>query len=524
MTIHSFVRRKGILLIALASPAAMAANSPLSDHLFLSRSIYSGTSSTVTVGQLLPPGSTAATGKPAVADGTYPTVFNNAPSTVDGSFGVSPPFYLDVLDPNGQAVQTLNLTTLAGGNFVTSFPSKSEGALHLSTDGRSVTLMGYVATPNTLDVSNSNTPNHVDSTNLVTSTYQRAVAQLDLTGKFHVTPVNAYSGNNGRSAILANNVNGSAGVNNYYLVGNAGNGSGTQPDFIVKNTGVQFTTPGGSAETTVIGAHQGTVGAANGSQYGFSITQLPTTPPTAADKSGKDNNYRGLTIFNNTLYVTKGSGSNGVNTVYQVGTTGQLPTAATAASTTISILPGFSTTLAKTPTGVTYTGPNPFGLWFATDHILYVADEGDGTAGDVATSTYAGLQKWALNDTDNKWHPAYTLQNGLELGQYYTVSGGYNADTTVNPNGSGTSYYPVATDGLRHITGKKNADGTVTIYATTSTVSTSGDQGADPNRLVSITDTLSATSLPVSEAFTTLKQARFGELFRGVALISAGSN
>jgi hypothetical protein len=57
----------------------------------------------------------------------------------------------------------------------------------------------------------------------------------------------------------------------------------------------------------------------------------------------------------------------------------------------------------------------------------------------------------------------------------------------------------------------------VTLYAITSTVSASGDQGADPNKLVAITDTLSATTLPTSEKFTTLKTARYGEVLRGVS-------
>ena len=42
------------------------------------------------------------------------------------------------------------------------------------------------------------------------------------------------------------------------------------------------------------------------------------------DKPGKDTNFRGITIFNNTLYVAKGSGGNGINTVYQAGTAGTL--------------------------------------------------------------------------------------------------------------------------------------------------------------------------------------------------------
>ncbi|TPV99927.1 MAG: hypothetical protein USCAAHI_00640 [Beijerinckiaceae bacterium] len=51
--------------------------------------------------------------------------------------------------------------------------------------------------------------------------------------------VNAYSGNNGRAAIL----NDRYGQNIYYTVGNAGNGSGTEPTDIVDNTGVQIAQP-----------------------------------------------------------------------------------------------------------------------------------------------------------------------------------------------------------------------------------------------------------------------------------------
>jgi hypothetical protein len=41
-----------------------------------------------------------------------------------------------------------------------------------------------------------------------------------------------------------------------------------------------------------------------------------------------------------------------------------------------------------------------------------------------------------------------------------------------------------------------NADGTVSLWAVTSTVSGGGDQGADPNKLVEINDNLAATSRP----------------------------
>jgi hypothetical protein len=456
--------------------------------LIVTRSVYMGTGATVTVGQTLPGGGTA------IADGTYPNVFNNAKP--DPSFGVTSPIFLDQLTTSGTLVNSLNVTAAAaaqGINVTTSFSSKSETAINLSTNVSAVTFMGYVSPMNMLDVSNSNTPGHVDPTNPVALPFQRAVVQIDATGRLLVTPVNAYSGNNGRAAIL------DSAANQYFLVGNAGNGSGTQPTFIVNNTGVQLATPGGDAETTVVGTQQGTPGQANGFQFGFTITQTNplTNQPyaTSPDKSGKDDNFRGETIFNNTLYVTKGSGSNGINTVYQVDSAGTLPTTITAVSTPITVLPGFNTILARTATA----GPNPFGLWFANDHTLYVADEGDGMAGDAATSAFAGLEKWIFDGSI--WHLAYTLQNGLDLGVDYTVG----------------SYFPTATDGLRNITGRINGDGTVTIFGITSTVSASGDQGADPNRLVAITDLLEATSLPESESFTTLETAGFGEVLRGVS-------
>jgi hypothetical protein len=90
---------------------------------------------------------------------------------------------------------------------------------------------------------------------------------------------------------------------------------------------------------------------------------------------------------------------------------------------------------------------------------------------------------------------------------------------TGNNSGTGGTGFPwaAATDGLRNITGVVNGDGTVTIYAITSTISGNGDQGADPNQLVKITDTLSDTSLPAGESFTTVRTAGFGEVLRGVS-------
>lgn len=169
----------------------------------------------------------------AVANGQYSQVFNN--STPDASFGVTSPITVEQLTPTGLVVSTVSI---AGA--VTSFSSKSEMGLQPTADGTGVTFTGYVAPVNALDVSNSNTPTLIDPTNPVTpalfGTYSRAIITVNSDGTTSVTPFDAYSGNNGRGAILNNGY--------YYLVGNAGN-SGTGPtnataDALSADTGSQY--------------------------------------------------------------------------------------------------------------------------------------------------------------------------------------------------------------------------------------------------------------------------------------------
>jgi hypothetical protein len=196
------------------------------------------------------------------------------------------------------------------------------------------------------------------------------------------------------------------------------------------------------------------------------------------------------------------------------------------------ILSGFPTAIAKNATD---SSLYPFGLWFANPDTLYVADEGSGDAtysstsstySAAAASTTAGLQKWTFNASTNQWVLDYTLQSGLSLGQPYAVANsGSNAYPTGlnNTDGGGGSPWAPATDGLRNLTGQVNSNGTVTIWAATSTVSGNGDQGADPNQLVSITDNLSATSAPSGESFTTVMPATYGQVIRGVSF-TPGTN
>jgi len=487
--------------------------------LLVSESYYTNDPNIVAGQTVLPPGCTTGCAT-AVANGDYPFVFNN--DTVDGSFGVTSKLFLREITPWGR---TRDFIRVPSSELVTSFSSKSEGALNLSTDGKYVTFIDYAAANDIVDVSNSNTPGVIDPTNPVPGAFYRAVGQLSENGKFSFTETNAYSGNNGRAAIEAK-IDGKYYI---YTAGNAGNGGNPQPDGIILGAGAQIITPSDQPEADQTPGTPTPVGS-------FNITELGQK----ADKIGKDDNFRGLTIYNNVLYYTKGSGGNGINTVYFLDTTGTacpngsglpvpgapLPTAglsydlatlqANGLPSNMCVLKGFPTALAKKATDAT---DYPFGIWFANPDTLYVADEGagdntfaNGSYTAAAASTSAGLQKWVYNSTDGQWEPAYTLQNGLNLGTPYTVP---FYPTGTNPV-TGLPWAP-ATDGLRNITGRVNEDGTVTIWAVTSTVSGGGDQGADPNQLVSVTDQLDAATLPAWESFQTVVPVRYDQVVRGVS-------
>jgi len=515
------------------------------DTLVLSRSVYAGTASSVTVGETLPPGCVAQTVTlPLIAGGTttvkvkcatasdngeYPNVndthnvFNN--EGPDASFGITSPIFLDNITDGGDLIHTL---AVPPNVLVTSFSSKSELALNRSRDGRSITFVGYAGGPgfttgaNQLDVSNSNTPGVIDPTNPVVSNYYRAVMEIDDAGHMTLTNGNAYAGNNGRAAIKAHSL--------YYMVGNNNNGglsasqlSTTQAGVnLVNSTGVELLVPG---MTPPVPPNINKIGEFSVTEAGF----------TTADKPGKDNNFRGLTIHDDTLYVTKGSGSNGINTVYQVGTSGQLPTLSNEPGTPpslknvpITVLPGFPNTLASGTAQDGSTGHPvafPFGIWFANDHTLYVCDEGDGTlvasrtvngqpnVADASALATAGIQKWILSN--GTWTMAYVMQNGLNIGIPYSVA---NYPAALNP----------ATGGCRNIVGRHNGDGTVTLFAVTSTISANVDAGADPNKLVKVTDRVSSKVLPVGDGdhdrddrfgvITVIRSAKSGEVLRGISL------
>jgi hypothetical protein len=465
-------------------------------------------------------------------------VWNNA--ATDGNFGVSSPIVLWDLSPDGFELGALHVPS---DEIVTSFSSKSELALNRSSDGRSLTFMGYRGGPgcpaltlntttniltqgtnvgptsptaaNLLDVSASNSPGLCDPTNPAVASYAgatnptayyRSVAEVDPWGNIAYTDGDAYSGDNSRASMKAYN-------GFYYSVGNDNNGGLSKKQVPETQLGFDLSHSTG-AELFVPRA-------------------LPLVPPTnnmisyfvfSGDKPGKDTNFRGMTIYNDTLYVAKGSGGNGINTVYQLGTAGVLPTTANAPSGGLvnepyTILPGFPNTSASTASP---GGDYPFGIWFANPTTLYVCDEGDlvytanqmingkVNVADAGTLATAGLQKWVLTTPAGgspTWVREYVIQNGLDLGVPYSVR---DYPASIEP----------ATGGCRNITGVVNWDGTATIYAITSTISNNGDNGADPNKLVKVTDRISDTQ-PAKEGyldrFVTIRSARAGEAFRGVA-------
>ena len=462
-------------------------------------------------------------------------VWNNA--NTDPSFGVSSPIVLWDLTTDGFPLGALHVPS---NEIITSFSSKSELALNRSADGKSLTFMGYrggpgcpalslntttniltqgtnvgpesPTAPNLIDVSASSTPGLCDPTDPAVASYAgannptayyRSIAEVDAFGRISYTDGDAYSGDNSRAVIEADN-----GL--YYSVGNDNNGGLSKKQMPETQLGVDLSHSTG-AELFYPGA-------------------APLVPPdnnmisffisVSGDKPGKDTNFRGETIFNDTLYVTKGSGGNGINTIYQLGTAGVLPTTGNAPAGGLvdepfTILPGFPTSASTTNSPGGYY---PFGIWFANDSTLYVCNEGDlvytpnqmingqANVADSGTLATSGLQKWVLSD--GTWTLQYTIQNGLNLGVPYSVR---NYPSSIEP----------ATGGCRNITGVVNYDGTATIYAITSTISLNGDNGADPNKLVKVTDRISATQLATKsylDTFETVRSAAAGEAFRGVAL------
>jgi len=516
------------VLVATAAGPIAHANQPflLPNSLVISSSTYDnsqGAVASLVAGTTVLPNTNKKT-TIAVAGNDYLNVWNN--ESADASFGVTSSIRLTDIEPHsGHVFRTLDVPT---DQVVTSFSSKSELGLHVVNNGLGnlLTFVGYAgAGVGALDVSNSDAVKGQDPTNPVTFAFgklpngsgyafARTIVAVDASGNLSYTPTIAYGGNNGRSALLGSN-----GL--YYTVGNANNGkaatfgpgNGTDPD-VTQTTGLEVVQPidGNSALMSPPPGNSEEVDPLLQfcNDPGGNAFLDPCVSPAAPDKAGKDDNYRGVTEFGGALYFTKGSGSNGMNTVYTVSTLPALPGLADAAAAKISVVPGFPTDLARialpppdNTSGGNYT---PFAVFFANATTMYVADEGTGNSIDA--TQHAGLEKWTLKD-DGTWQLDYVLTNGA-IG---------SVDSNVN--GSDGPWPTITTIGLRNLTGVVNGDN-VTLWATTSTASASGDNGADPNKVVTITDRLSATTPTAdvsNETFTTVAGPTYGTVYRGVAYV-----
>jgi hypothetical protein len=498
----------GVALFGLAAPASADQQFLKHGSLVVSSSTYDKTQGAVAnlkAGTTVLPG-----GAPASAGNSYVDVWNN--EKPDPSFGVTSAIQLTDIDlSNGKVFRSMQVPT---NQVVTSFSSKSELGLHVGGNwpNVSVVFVAYgsaaqatghnpppVAGAGNLDVSNSDAVQGQDPTNPVTIdfgtdfAFRRTIVAVDEKGSITYTPTDDFGGNNGRSALLGSN-----GL--YYIVGNANNGNaatfgpsnGTNPD-VTKTTGLIVVNP---LNSSVMNA---TIASATSAEVD-PLIQYPLNKNNTLDKAGKDNNYRGVTEFGGALYFTKGSGSNGMDTVYTVNAPNALPTVSNAASSTISVVPGFPTDSARATSG----NHTPFAVFFANASTMYVTDEGTGGTEDAfTTGTHAGLQKWTLKD--GTWQLQYVLTKGL-LGVVDNVTG-YDGP-----------WPAITTSGLRNLTGRINGDGTVTLWATTSTTSASTDNGADPNKVVEINDNIAATQAG-GASFTTVVGPVYGTVFRGVGFV-----
>jgi hypothetical protein len=460
---------------------------------------------------------------PTPAPEPFPQIFDD-PNVSGVQGNVFLDYYKAV--PGAPLLSTLPLTAAAVKQgqpiITTSFSSKSEGSLHLSLDGHYVTYMGYNGAAGLIGVSNSETTNpNAQITGATGPLYDRAVALIKYDRTVTVTKEDfAYSGDNPRGVITLDG-------KEFYMVGNA--------DSTTNNTN-PVTGPG-----LTIGARLGVPNSTNSIQLGTYVAA--DRPDESAKNHIKDNNWRGIGIFpdangNQNLFVSKGSGGNGDDGIFQV-LNGNFPNATLAQvvnGTGAGVPTGGSDNTIVQLLGNEATNPNtngpspltPFAFFFANPMTLYVADEGNSTitltdtsgqsAIALVTDPLAGLQKWVLVPGNSPyWQLVYVLQDGLEVNKPQNISG-----------------YPVPTftTGLRNLTGRVNGDGTVTIYAITAQTSTISGGEPDPTKLVAVTDVIAATRLPVDddrdygqwsdhrgtlEHFVALQQAQSGEVFRGVA-------
>ena len=321
--------------------------------------------------------------------------------------------------------------------------------------------------------------------------FRRTIVSVDEKGNINYTPTDNYGGNNGRSALLGSN-----GL--YYMVGNANNGNakafgpanGTNPD-VTETTGLEVVTPVGSSVVNP------TIASATSAEVD---PMLQFTIGGKLDKAGKDDNFRGITEFGGALFFTKGSGGNGMQTVYTASRRicQPLPTQSPLPLRSCQVF----RLILRRPVGI--SRPSPY-----SSRIRRRCMSPTRAAGTRRTQIRMRGYRSGLLGSDGSWHLQYVLTKGL-IGVVDS-----------NVTGSDGPWPAITTVGLRNLTGRIDRDGTVTLWATTSTSSASGDNGADPNKVVEITDRIAATQLSQvgNESFTTVAGPVYRTVFRGVGFV-----
>lgn len=383
----------------------------------------------------------------------------------------------------------------SGSNSAVSgeYGSQSEGAIQLSGDGKSLTIMGYGVNAQNFNKDptayGTLTTDPTKSTALGQSgslqgqgyiAVPRVVAEIDGNGKVDSSTAlyGIFNGNNPRSVYSANG-------STFYV-----SGQGDSPD-----------------------ATGGVFYAAKGASSGVAITGLDTNTMTSSQDT------RFVTVVNGQLYVSvdskEGKGSNR-DFVATLGSAGSLPTSLANGGNGPAQISGFGNNGGTGKLTITTTNTNginavgsevnlsPENFFFANSTTLYVADSGmpknDSVTNDTGSPTPStlgdgGLQKWSLS-SKGKWSLDYTLSAGLGLVDNTAASG---------------------TTGLLGLTGKVDGSN-VELFATNYTV---GD--TDPTFLYGITDLLSATMGPSGEHFTQLAAAPTDSNFKGVSFAPSGA-
>ncbi len=248
--------------------------------------------------------------------------------------GTGTPIFLDEYQFNGTAGTTLALPTATTGTvnqLTQSGSATSDGNISLSQDGRFVTVPGYDGTTGTSGIASAD--------------LNRVVASVDASANVQTIVIFGTVASGANSSYKANNMRSAATKDGsgYFMAG--ANASGNT------DAGIRY----------------------------ISTNATPTTASTATAVSITQQNTRAVKVFNNTLYMVSGSGSNvGVNTV---GTAGTIPTN----SGNAAVLSASNANMGSPYSFIILDKSNAF----AGPDVMYVVDD-NASNGGVYKFKYAG--------------------------------------------------------------------------------------------------------------------------------------